>query len=76
MNQNKKIAEKNQDHTSKECIDKVDSLKEGRFLIALATGLGKTWIFSHFKRYGRVLILSHRMNWSTSRDGISTVVLA
>lgn len=60
MNQNKKIAEKKSRPYQQECIDKVDSLKEGRFLIALATGLGKTWIFSHFKRYGRVLILSHR----------------
>lgn len=60
MNQNKKIEEKKSRPYQQECIDKVDSLKEGRFLIALATGLGKTWIFSHFKRYGRVLILSHR----------------
>ena len=60
MNQNKKIAEKKSRPYQQECIDKVDGLKEGRFLIALATGLGKTWIFSHFKRYGRVLILSHR----------------
>ena len=44
----------------KECIDIVDKTPEGKHLIALATGLGKTVIFSRFKRYGRVLILSHR----------------
>lgn len=44
----------------KECIDIVDKKPEGKHLIALATGLGKTVIFSRFKRYGRVLILSHR----------------
>ena len=36
MNQNKKIAEKKSRPYQQECIDKVDSLKEGRFLIALA----------------------------------------
>lgn len=32
----------------------------GRHLIALATGLGKTVVFTHLTGVGRVLILSHR----------------
>ena len=43
-----------------ECIDLVDKIDTGRHVIAVATGLGKTFIFSRFKRYGRTLILSHR----------------
>lgn len=43
-----------------ECVDKIDAKDSGRFLISLATGLGKTVIFSHLKRNGRTLILSHR----------------
>lgn len=43
-----------------ECIDLINSNPEGRYLISLATGLGKTVIFSHIKRRGRTLILSHR----------------
>ena len=44
----------------KECIEVIDNSKEGRHLIALATGLGKTYIFTHIARKGRTLILSHR----------------
>ncbi len=43
-----------------ECINIVDKTISGRHVIAVATGLGKTFIFSRFKRYGRTLILSHR----------------
>lgn len=43
-----------------ECVDLIDSKESGRYLISLATGLGKTVIFSHLKRKGRTLILSHR----------------
>lgn len=41
-----------------EAIDAVP--EKGRVLLVLATGLGKTVIFSHIRRYGRTLILSHR----------------
>lgn len=34
--------------------------ENGKFLICLATGLGKTVLFSRIPRRGRVLILSHR----------------
>lgn len=44
----------------RECVDKINSLESGSHLVAVATGLGKTVIFSHIKRRGRVLILSHR----------------
>ena len=43
-----------------ECVDLINSKEEGKYLIALATGLGKTVIFSNLKRKGRTLILSHR----------------
>lgn len=43
-----------------ECVNKIDSLDPGSYLSVLATGLGKTVIFSHIKRPGRMLILSHR----------------
>ena len=44
----------------KECIDKIEQAKEGSYLIVLPTGAGKTYVFSHIPRHGRVLILSHR----------------
>ncbi len=44
----------------KECVDVLNSLNSGRYLVSMATGLGKTVIFSQIKRRGRVLILSHR----------------
>lgn len=44
----------------KECLDILDSIKSGRHLVALPTGCGKTMIFTHLKRKGRTLILSHR----------------
>lgn len=43
-----------------ECINLINGLDHGSFLIVMATGLGKTWVFTHIKRKGRVLILSHR----------------
>lgn len=44
----------------KECIDIIDNKPDGKYLIVMATGLGKTATFTHFKRNGRTLILSHR----------------
>ena len=43
-----------------ECVNIINSLDSGSYLVAVATGLGKTVIFSHIKRRGRMLILSHR----------------
>ena len=45
-----------------ECVDTVNSLPDGsKTICALATGLGKSVIFSRFdRRGGKVLILSHR----------------
>ena len=44
----------------KECVDLIDSKDNGRYLIQMATGLGKTATFTHIKRKGRVLVLAHR----------------
>lgn len=44
----------------KECVNLIDSKENGRYLIQMATGLGKTATFTHIKRKGRVLILAHR----------------
>lgn len=44
----------------KECINLVDNLQQGSYLLVLATGLGKTVIFTNFKRKGKVLVLVHR----------------
>lgn len=43
-----------------ECVDLIDNLNGGSALVCMATGLGKTVVFSHIKRKGRVLIISHR----------------
>ena len=44
----------------KECIDKINMLDTGNYLVQMATGLGKTVTFANIERKGRVLILSHR----------------
>lgn len=44
----------------KECIGVIESLVSGSYMIVLPTGAGKTVIFSHIPRHGKVLILSHR----------------
>lgn len=44
----------------KECIDTIMKKQPGRYLIQMATGLGKTVTFANIPRYGRVLLLSHR----------------
>ena len=43
-----------------ECVNRVDSLDKGSYLICMATGLGKTVTFANFERKGRTLILAHR----------------
>ena len=43
-----------------ECVNIINNTESGSYLVAVATGLGKTVIFSHIKRRGRMLILSHR----------------
>mgnify|MGYP002851912658 CR=1 FL=1 len=42
------------------CIDILDEKGAGRWLVQLPTGTGKTVVFTHIKRQGRMLILSHR----------------
>ncbi len=44
----------------KECVDIINGLDPGSYLVVMATGLGKTVTFSRINRRGRVLILSHR----------------
>jgi superfamily II DNA or RNA helicase len=43
-----------------ECIDTISEKGQGRYLIQMATGLGKTVTFANINRQGRMLILSHR----------------
>lgn len=43
-----------------ECVDAINNMQSGSALVSMATGLGKTVVFSHLKRKGRVLIISHR----------------
>lgn len=43
-----------------ECKEILDHTTEGKHLVVMATGLGKTVILTHLKRNGRVLLLSHR----------------
>ena len=43
-----------------ECVRAIDEMKSGSALVAMATGLGKTVVFSSIRRTGRVLIISHR----------------
>lgn len=44
----------------RECIEKIDGLQFGSYLVQMATGLGKTVTFANIPRKGRVLLLSHR----------------
>lgn len=43
-----------------ECIDAIRAAGSGSHLIQMATGLGKTVVFTQMPRIGRMLILSHR----------------
>ncbi len=43
-----------------ECIDTITRKPPGRYLIQMATGLGKTVTFANIPRQGRTLLLSHR----------------
>ena len=43
-----------------ECEKAIEEAGNGRHLVVLATGLGKTVIFTHLEGMGRTLILSHR----------------
>ena len=44
----------------RDCVNAIDNMQKGTGLVSMATGLGKTVVFSHIKRKGRVLIISHR----------------
>lgn len=43
-----------------ECIHTITNQPPGRYLVQMATGLGKTVTFANIPRQGRVLLLSHR----------------
>lgn len=43
-----------------ECVNAINELNSGNALVSMATGLGKTVVFSQIERKGRVLIISHR----------------
>ena len=43
-----------------ECIDIIQQKDHGRYLVQMATGLGKTVTFANIPRKGKMLILSHR----------------
>lgn len=44
----------------REVINIIDNLESGSYLVQMATGLGKTVVFTNIKRKGRVLVLAHR----------------
>lgn len=44
----------------RDCIKAIDDAGNGHFLVSMATGLGKTAIFTHLNNPGRTLIISHR----------------
>ena len=44
----------------KECLQLIDNLQPGSYLIQMATGCGKTATFTNIKRKGHVLVLAHR----------------
>lgn len=44
----------------KECLEIIDNLEKGSYLIQMATGCGKTATFTNIKRKGRVLVIAHR----------------
>lgn len=44
----------------REALEIIDNIKPGSYLVKLATGLGKTVIFTNIRRKGRVLVLAHR----------------
>ncbi len=43
-----------------ECLSQIEAQESGSYLVSMATGLGKTVVFSHIKARGRVLVISHR----------------
>lgn len=43
-----------------ECLNIIDKLNPGSYIVNMATGLGKTYVYTHIKRHGRVLVLAHR----------------
>lgn len=43
-----------------ECINTLESRPPGRYLVQMATGLGKTVTFANLPRHGDMLLLSHR----------------
>ena len=43
-----------------ECIQEIEKKGNGRWICSLATGLGKTVIFTNLKRKGKTLILAHK----------------
>lgn len=60
-----------------ECIDLLTRLPPGRYLVQMATGLGKTYTFTHLPFHKRMLILSHReelvrqpLRWFTCPTGV------
>ena len=60
-----------------ECLDVIAAQPPGRYLVQMATGLGKTAVFTHIPHEGRMLILSHReelvrqpLKWFSCSTGI------
>ena len=43
-----------------ECVDEIEARPPGRYLVQMATSLGKTVTFANIPRKGKMLILSHR----------------
>lgn len=44
----------------RECLAEIEKQNSGSYLVSMATGLGKTVVFSHIKTKGKTLVISHR----------------
>ena len=44
----------------KECLNTIEMSGSGSFIVRMATGLGKTTVFTHLPRKGKTLVLAHR----------------
>lgn len=66
-----------------ECLDVIAAQPPGAYLVQMATGLGKTAVFTHIPHDGRMLILSHReelarqpLQWFSCSTGTDAATIA
>ena len=58
-----------------ECLDEIQARGPGKWLVQMATGLGKTVVFSNLPRPGRTLILAHREELLSQAAGHQDVIV-